>query len=139
MKYESEYYGTYELTKSCKFTFYPQNNSDLSEQENLNEWMKWTDKYHPIHYFTSYMIETTRKDLPETVDTYEAKQYYPYFLYVPIAENNKDWYQNNKNNEKCEFLKASPKSRKLPITITQKRLNKWIAISKKYNVLIEIY
>ena len=84
MKKISDYYGEYELTKICKFTFQPQTDKDMSEEEHekyLDNWCKWTDKYHPRHYFDTYTIETTRKDLPQySENLINSRQYHPYYL-----------------------------------------------------------
>ena len=136
MKKISDYYGEYELTKICMFSFFPQKDDKTSEQY-LENWCTWTDKYHPRHYFDTYTIETTRKDLPQySENLINSRQYHPYYLYVPIKENNKDWYKNNKG---CKYLEVAKRSKVLPVGVTQKRVDKWIEISEKFNMIIEKY
>jgi len=140
MKFKSDTYGEYELTKICKFTFFPATDNTVSEQENdkdLSKLIQWMDKFHPRRYFSTMSLVSTKKHLPRNAPIGQDSQHrHPFYLYVPLIDDNKDWYLNNKD---CKFLKNSPKSHKFPIGITQKSVDNWLFHAKKAGILIKTY
>jgi hypothetical protein len=78
----------------------------------VDDYMEWMEKYHPKKYFHAWLTNGDEMD-------------YIFEIYTPIQKDNKDWVR------KVEH----PKSWKhLPITISDKKLKKWVNATKKFIV-----
>lgn len=144
MLFDSNTYGSYILTKIAKLRFYPVFNETETEQErweSIKTVSKWSDRYHPKQFFGSFMIETTRPDLPKHAPAgEECQELYPYYLYVPLRDHNKQWYKNNPDSEFAQYLKKERGSKKiLPISITAKQLEVWFRKTEEVGLLVEKY
>lgn len=140
MKVQSDTYGEYETTKICELTFYPKSKDGMTDDERWEqvcEWDKWISKFHPRRFFGAFSIKTTRPDLPKHSSENLCQEHFPYELYLPLRENNKDWYKNNKDSEFGKYIRESKGSRILPISITPKQLERWIKSAKKIGAIEE--
>ena len=96
---------------------------DIRQMPSVDWMMKWTDKYHPRTYFGSSMSRDHIKDdrfkhLHESVVGWD--------VWVPAAEDNKDW----KPDPTTSYGKSVPKAKKLPIGISEKKIQKWLEASE---------
>ena len=128
------YYGSYNLI--CIAYLDVLNGSDNKIKELLDnasdDFMKeqiidqqsaifsnWNEKYSLKKFFGSGIKRINSNTKPE-----ELKFYY----YIPLEIINTEWY---KNNPDCEFLKHS-NTKKLPVAVSVKKLNKWYDATKQY-------
>jgi hypothetical protein len=133
---KSEQYGEVIYTHIATFSFFPPKMGNLTVRELndvANRAVNWISKFHPKHFFHSYILESTRPDLP-----YKEQEAFPFKLFVPTITDNQDWVKNNKD---CNYMKqintaAAKRIKKIPIGITDTDIQKWLIATEKENLLI---
>lgn len=99
---------------------------DMLEALKLNDigdTIRWTQKYHPKHYFGTYSLTNQEK-------FQEMGGYMKWDVWVPIKGDNIDWIPKP-GTKYSENLRGNARSKKfLPIAWPEKYIDEWIAASR---------
>jgi len=136
IKLSSSNYGDVNYKRICKFVFVKKQQGKLLSTEIASTgaiWERWMTKYHPSRFFNASNI----KRVPgSSSDSYGMMDTSEQILYVPTADVNANWREENKD---CLYLKDVKTAKKLPIIVDQKKIDIWLAACKEQGHLIEVY
>jgi len=139
---KSKQYGDVVYTHIATMVFSPKpvpGRSDEEAEGVVERIVAWAGKYHPKRFFGSYMVKTTRPDLPEhSNQPWKSQQAHPYELFVPTHRDNENWA---KDNQGCEYFTGYGGSIKgiksLPIGVNDDDVQKWIEATKQMQMIIK--
>lgn len=98
---------------------------ELMKLLGVQEYFKWSDKYHPSRYFSAILFEKKDCELANKLGV-ESENI---DLYVCIDDINKDWDCSFWKSKYPETLKN--KKYKLPVATTRKSVVKWLQVFNK--------
>lgn len=114
---QSEQYGVYYMRCIANLDWFP---SEISPEES----MLWFEKFHPRHYYGSYML--VLGDATADINKYCS-------LFVALEEDNKDWFILNKQCKFAEYIRERKlRNKNLPVAASQKQVNNWLTKSTKF-------
>ena len=108
-RFSSDYYG--DINYEAIGIYSPRKILDFfdDQEKSLNFAFNWSEKYHPRHFFGSFSF----------ISFVEKENFSDCVFLIPTERANVNWV--NENNDIAKKLR----SKKLPISISDKKVEKW--------------